>query len=59
MARSRPSSASAQSTATIGFESRACGVWLTADKLRNRNTVEFRGIWESVFNPDFDYGEPP
>ena len=25
--------------------------------LRNRNTVEFLGIWESVFNPDFNYGE--
>ncbi len=24
--------------------------------LRNRNTVEFLGIWESVFNPDFNYG---
>jgi len=22
-----------------------------------RNTVEFLGIWESVFNPDFNYGE--
>ena len=24
--------------------------------LRNRNTVEFLGIWESVHNPDFNYG---
>src|ERR1017187_532714 len=24
--------------------------------LRNRNTVEFLGIWESVFNPGFNYG---
>jgi hypothetical protein len=24
---------------------------------RDRNTVEFLGIWESVFNPDFNYGE--
>ena len=28
-----------------------------ADWLRNRNTVEFLGIWESVFNPGFNYGE--
>jgi len=27
------------------------------DWLRNRNTVEFLGIWESVFNPAFNYGE--
>jgi len=25
--------------------------------MRNRNTVEFLGIWESVNNPDFNYGE--
>jgi KilA-N domain len=25
--------------------------------LRNRNTVEYLGIWESVYNPDFNYGE--
>jgi hypothetical protein len=25
--------------------------------LRNRNTVEFLGIWESVHNPGFNYGE--
>ncbi len=24
---------------------------------RDRNTVEFLGIWESVFNPVFNYGE--
>src|SRR5664279_2471741 len=28
-----------------------------SDWLRNRNTVEFLGIWESIFNPDFNYGE--
>lgn len=27
------------------------------DWLRNRNTVEFLGIWEQVHNPDFNYGE--
>ena len=26
------------------------------DWLRNRNTVEFLGIWETVHNPDFNYG---
>ena len=25
--------------------------------LRNRNTVEFLGIWERIHNPDFNYGE--
>ncbi len=25
--------------------------------MRNRNTVEFLGVWESVYNPDFNYGE--
>ena len=25
--------------------------------MRNRNTVEYPGIWESVYNPDFNYGE--
>jgi KilA-N domain len=33
------------------------GDFFLADWLRNRNTVEFLGIWESVFNPDFNYGE--
>ena len=28
-----------------------------SDWLRNRNTVEYLGIWESVYNPDFNYGE--
>lgn len=27
------------------------------DWLRNRNTLEFIGIWEKVYNPDFNYGE--
>lgn len=25
--------------------------------LRNRNTIEFLGIWEKVYNPDFNYAE--
>ena len=33
------------------------GDFFIADWLRNRNTVEFLGSWESVFNPDFNYGE--
>lgn len=28
-----------------------------SDWLRNRNTVEFLGIWESAQNPDFNCGE--
>ena len=27
-----------------------------SDWLRNRNTVEFLGTWESINNPDFNYG---
>ncbi len=33
------------------------GNFFISDWLRNRNTVEFLGIWESVYNPDFNYGE--
>lgn len=33
------------------------GEFFIADWLRNRNTVEFLGVWESVFNPNFNYGE--
>ena len=33
------------------------GGFFVADWLRNRNTLEFIGIWEKVFNPDFNYGE--
>jgi hypothetical protein len=33
------------------------GEFFISDWLRNRNTVEFLGIWESVFNPDFNSGE--
>lgn len=32
------------------------GEFFISDWLRNRNTVEFLGIWESVYNPDFNYG---
>lgn len=33
------------------------GDFFISDWLRNRNTVEFIGVWESVYNPDFNYGE--
>ncbi len=33
------------------------GDFFIADWLRNRNTVEFLGIWEQVHNPNFNYGE--
>ena len=32
------------------------GDFFISDWLRNRNTVEFLGIWERVHNPDFNYG---
>jgi len=33
------------------------GDFFIADWLRNRNTVEFLGIWQQIYNPDFNYGE--
>jgi KilA-N domain len=33
------------------------GNFFISDWLRNRNTVEFLGIWETVHNPGFNYGE--
>lgn len=33
------------------------GDFFISDWLRNRNTVEYLGIWESVNNPSFNYGE--
>jgi hypothetical protein len=33
------------------------GDFFISDWLRNRNTVEFLGIWESVYNPSINYGE--
>ncbi len=33
------------------------GDFFISDWLRNRNTVEYLGIWESVLNPNFNYGE--
>jgi len=33
------------------------GDFFISDWLRNRNTVEFLGIWERVYNPNFNYGE--
>ncbi len=33
------------------------GDFFISDWLRNRNTVEYLGIWESVYNSNFNYGE--
>jgi len=32
------------------------GDFFISDWLRNRNTLEFLGIWEQVHNPAFNYG---
>ena len=28
-----------------------------SDWLRNRNTLEYIGVWEQMYNPNFNYGE--
>ncbi len=33
------------------------GEFFISDWLRNRNTLEFLGIWEELHNPTFNYGE--
>ena len=33
------------------------GDFFIADWLRNRNTIEYLGVWETVYNPNFNYGE--
>jgi len=33
------------------------GDFFISDWLRNRNTLEYIGIWEKVYNPYFNYGE--
>ena len=33
------------------------GDFFVTDWLRNRNTMEFLGVWERIYNPDFNYGE--
>ena len=33
------------------------GDFFISDWLRNRNAIEFLGIWESVYNPRFNSGE--
>ena len=30
------------------------GLVLIGNWLRNRNTIEFLGIWEEIYNPDFN-----
>ena len=34
-----------------------CGDFFVSDWLRNRNTLEFLGVWEEIHNPNFNYGE--
>ena len=33
------------------------GDFFISNWLRNRNTLEYIGAWESLNNPDFNYGE--
>ncbi|MCC5923115.1 MAG: KilA-N domain-containing protein [Crocinitomicaceae bacterium] len=33
------------------------GEFFISDWLRNRNTLEYLGIWEKIHNPEFNYGE--
>jgi hypothetical protein len=33
------------------------GDFFISDWLRNRNTLEYLGIWEKLYNPIFNYGE--
>ena len=33
------------------------GEFFITDWLRNRNTLEYIGIWEKIYNADFNYGE--
>jgi hypothetical protein len=33
------------------------GDFFISDWLRNRNTIEFLGVWESMYNSNFNYGE--
>ena len=33
------------------------GELFITDWLRNKNTLEYIGIWEKVYNPNFNYGE--
>jgi len=33
------------------------GDFFISDWIRNRNTLEYLGIWEQIFNPEFNYGE--
>ena len=33
------------------------GDFFVSDWLRNRNTLEFLGVWEEIHNPNFNYGE--
>jgi hypothetical protein len=60
-----PSSAFRAGTAQTGKEGISLtdmlkakdGDFFISDWLRNRNTIEYLGIWESIYNPNFNYGE--
>ena len=44
----------------IIFQLQICfkdGDFFVSDWLKNRNTIEFLGIWEEIHNPNFNYGE--
>ncbi len=33
------------------------GSFFISDWLRNRNSLEYLGVWEKIHNPNFNYGE--
>ncbi len=33
------------------------GLALIEKWIRNKNTIEFLGIWEEIYDPNFNYGE--
>ena len=33
------------------------GDFFISDWLRNRNTLQYLGAWEEMYNPNFNYGE--
>lgn len=41
----------------FGCITRTFALFFITDWLRNRNTLEYIGIWEKFNNPNFNYGE--
>ena len=41
----------------IGGKNNEYLIGVISDWLRNRNTLEYLGVWEEIYNPDFNYGE--